>query len=1018
MREFPPFRLDSVNQCLWRRGSTGADERILLSPSEYGVLEHLVERAGQLVTHRQLLDAVWPQMAIEPQAVKSKVFHLRRVLDDDPRQPRFIETLPRRGYRFVGKLAPPVSKDPTPAPAPEVELVGREGAIAELWACVRGASAGKPQVVFITGEAGIGKTALAEEFQRRLTASGSGWRIAHGQCVEGFGTKEPFYPVLQAVAQLCRAAGGSSVVETIATHAPTWLVQLPAFLTREHRETLKQEILGATRERMLREICEAFQTLSATDPLVLILEDLHWADSSTLDLVSAIARYPISARIVLIATYRSTDLTRSAQPLHALKRDLVARHLCRELVLQPLAEPEIAAYLAQGPERSDVPEELAALLHRRTEGNPLFMIAVLEHLVGSGLVERTAKAWRLRRPASEISFEVPESLRQMIGAQIERLDEAEQRALEVGAIAGMSFAPAISAPAADLESGMFETCCNALTQRGHILRLAGVQELPDNEIVQRYSFVHALYREVLYERQTPARRATLHRRLAVRLEDLFAPALDHVAPEVAHHAEKGSDWPRAVKYLRRAADAAAKRLSLEGARANLQHALALAGRLTSPERETAEIEILFSQAGMYLATLDARVVDTLTILREKAAEHGLIDVQVRALVDLAYPLAWNSTERSLEVIDQALRLSEHERDPLERARTRARCMVRRLMARGWNAEDAAANQRAMDEIRRLGTKEDVAWHLIDGGFIEVTSSRYRQAQCDVADSLTLLREIHDEEIPLGYIAAQRLREYVVPWSLTMLGQWGDARREFDAAISLADRNTDPFGSGVLRLIRCWLQLFAMDFAGVRSVCAPLLSTAQPPGQMFGRHLCLTLSGAAEAGLGNHDVAFERLLAAREEMDGHVALLDWYSRFWQRWALAHLWMSAGDPVRAREEAELFVANATASAERSWQALAWETHARVALATGDLRGGTDSIGRALTAIENVEAPVAAWQAHATAADVAHARGDTLAATHHRQSSREIILGLVSSLGPDDELRRTFLAAPRVAAVIRDG
>jgi DNA-binding winged helix-turn-helix (wHTH) protein/tetratricopeptide (TPR) repeat protein len=1017
MREFPPFRLDPLNQCLWRRSSSGEDERILLTPSEYGVLHHLVERAGQLVTHRQLLDAVWPQTAIEPQAVKSKVFHLRRVLDDDPRQPRFIETLPRRGYRFVAKIATPPATDDAPASVPEVGLVGREGALAELWACLQSASAGKPQVVFIAGEAGIGKTALAEDFQRRVTAKRPNWRIAHGQCVEGFGTKEPFYPVLQAVGQLCRDVG-SRVVDTLASHAPTWLVQVPAFLTREHRETLKQEILGATRERMLREICDALQTITVTEPLVLILEDMHWADSSTLDLVSALARYPMSARILVIATYRSTDLTRSAQPLHALKRDLIARHLCREVVLQPLAEPEIAAYLARGQETADVPEQLAALLHRHTEGNPLFMIAVLEHLIGSGLVERTGNTWLLRRPASEISLEVPEGLRQMIGAQIDRLDESEQRVLEVGAIAGMSFAPAISAPAADLDAGMFEARCNSLTQRGHVLRLAGTQELPDNQIVQRYSFVHALYREVLYERQTPAWRATLHRRLAERLEDVFARSLDQVAPEVAHHAEKGSDWVRAVKYLRRAADAAAKRLSLEGARANLQHALALAGRLASPDRATAEIEILFSQAGMYLATLDARVVDTLTILREKAAEHGLVDVEVRALVDLAYPLAWSNSERSIEVIDRALRLSEGQRDPLERARTRARCMVRRLMVRGWDAEDAHENQRAMAEIRRLGTKEDFAWHLIDGGFIEVNSSAYRQARRDVTDSLTLLREVHDEVIPLGYIAAQRLREFVVPWSLTLLGEWGDARREFDAAIALADRNADPFGSGVLRLLRCWLQLFAMDFSGVRSVCAPILSAAEPPGQLFGRHLCLTLSGVAEAGLGNHEVAFERLLTAREEMDRHGAVLDWYSRFWQRWALTNLWLSTGDLARAREESELFVANATASAERTWQALAWETHARVALAANDLGVGHDSIGRALTAIENVEAPVAAWQAHATAADIAGARADTSAATNHRQASRDIILGLASSLGSDEELRRSFLAAPRVASLIQEG
>src|SRR6476620_6222278 len=131
MKEFPPFRLDPTNQCLWRRRSSGEDERILLTPTEYGVLDHLVERAGRLVTHRELLDAVWPQTAIEPQAVKSKIFQLRRVLDDDPKQPRYIETLPRRGYRFVAPLERRAPEVPH-GEEPSRPLVGREGALGAL----------------------------------------------------------------------------------------------------------------------------------------------------------------------------------------------------------------------------------------------------------------------------------------------------------------------------------------------------------------------------------------------------------------------------------------------------------------------------------------------------------------------------------------------------------------------------------------------------------------------------------------------------------------------------------------------------------------------------------------------------------------------------------------------------------------------------------------------------------------------------------------------------------------------
>ena len=104
MTELYPFRLDPANQCLWRRTGTGGEERVLLTRTEFGILDHLVARAGQLVTHRELLDAVWPGTAIEPQVVKNKIFHLRRLLEDKPNHPRYIETLSRRGYRFVGRL--------------------------------------------------------------------------------------------------------------------------------------------------------------------------------------------------------------------------------------------------------------------------------------------------------------------------------------------------------------------------------------------------------------------------------------------------------------------------------------------------------------------------------------------------------------------------------------------------------------------------------------------------------------------------------------------------------------------------------------------------------------------------------------------------------------------------------------------------------------------------------------------------------------------------------------------------
>jgi hypothetical protein len=238
------------------------------------------------------------------------------------------------------------------------------------------------------------------------------------------------------------------------------------------------------------------------------------------------------------------------------------------------------------------------------------------------MVEHDQGGWRLRCPASEIVLQVPETLRQMIGAQIERLNATEQRVLEGAAIAGMTFTPAIRAPTVNMDPSSFEDCCDALARRNHILRLAGTRELPDGQVVQRYEFVHALYREVLYQRQAPARRAMLHRRGAERMEELFAGSLDDVASELAYHFEQGSDWTRAVKYRRRVAEVAGRQGARERAKANLKHALALTARLPATERLVSGVEVLDALAGIYLATQDEAVMETLTLLRSEPPSTG------------------------------------------------------------------------------------------------------------------------------------------------------------------------------------------------------------------------------------------------------------------------------------------------------------------------------------------------------------------------------------------------------------
>ena len=150
--------------------------------------------------------------------------------------------------------------------------------------------------------------------------------------------------MLKAVGELC-GVGGDSILQTLAMQAPTWLIQFPALLKPERRQMLQREIAGATTGRMLREIAEALDTITSETPLLLIFEDLHWVDYSTVDLISELARRQRPTGLLLVGTYRPLDVTLSEHPINVLKQDLLVHQLCEEIPLEPLAEPDIAEYL-------------------------------------------------------------------------------------------------------------------------------------------------------------------------------------------------------------------------------------------------------------------------------------------------------------------------------------------------------------------------------------------------------------------------------------------------------------------------------------------------------------------------------------------------------------------------------------------------------------------------------------------------------------------------------------------------
>jgi predicted ATPase len=557
-----------------------------------------VEHAGRLVTQDELLEALWPATYVNPGVLRKYILEIRRRLGDRADTPIFIETLPKRGYQFV---APVIDESAagTWAAAGTNRIVGREPALAELSSYLSQARRSERQIVFITGELGIGKTALADEFQRRARVDSPGVRIARGQCVEGYGGMEAYYPVLEALGELCQESEG--VVRILAKQAPTWLVQFPALVSNKQRDMLQREILGATRERMLREIGEALEAITSEKPLLLVLEDLHWADASTIDFISALARRRAPAKLMLIGTYRPADVKPAEHPLEAVKQDLLVHRLCHEIVLQPLEEAEVAEYLGIEWEGAAVPEGFAGLIHRYTGGNPLFMCAVLEHMQDRGLITAEHGVWHIETPLENIDLEAPESLRHMIELQIERLSEEEQRVLEIASVLRkFPLSVAIGAAVSNLEPDTVEELLDGLARRHQVVRSVGVRNYRTGPS-PCYEFVHVLYREVFYSRLGPARRKKLHRRVAENLEALHVFTETEVASELAQHFELGEDWLRAIKYLQFAADIAGWRFEPRQAASILEHALELVKKLPEAERAEYQSTILEDLAKIYIA---------------------------------------------------------------------------------------------------------------------------------------------------------------------------------------------------------------------------------------------------------------------------------------------------------------------------------------------------------------------------------------------------------------------------------
>jgi predicted ATPase len=603
-RRFPPFRLDPANAQLWR-----GKVEISLRRKTFDVLRHLVDRSGQLVTKAELLDAVWRGVSVSDSMPAICVAELRRALGDNARTPQFIETVHRRGYRFIAQVATGTAGETTGKPLPVAKspkpiIVGREEELVQLQSWYADALEGQRRVIFVAGEAGIGKTAFVESFLDSIEQEDS-VLIGRGQCVEQYGAGEPYRAVLEALSRLSKELGGERVVELLSRFAPTWLAQMPELLAGEERLRLQNEVQGVTQQRMLREMTHALEAIAAESPLVLMLEDLHWSDFSTLELISVIARRSEPARLMFVGTFRPVETLVGNHPLRTMKQELEVHRYCEELRLRLLSENDVLDYLARrfAGDGSHQYGTLAPIIHARTDGNPLFVVNVVDYLLGkAGLVMRSPEVRELEALMAE-NFDPPRSIREMIERNLERLKPEEQVVLEGASVAGPEFSAASVAAALERSQDEIEACCTRLSRHEQFVSAQGPITWPDGTISTGFRFQHALYQEVLYSRLAAGHQLRLHRRIALREEAGYGERAGEVATELAYHYSRANDKDKAVQYLRLAGERAAARGAVVEAAAHLKRGLELIETLPdTPERRERELATQTTLGPVLIAT--------------------------------------------------------------------------------------------------------------------------------------------------------------------------------------------------------------------------------------------------------------------------------------------------------------------------------------------------------------------------------------------------------------------------------
>ena len=486
-------------------------------------------------------------------------------------------------------------------------FVGRESEMAWLEERLAAAVAGSGSVAFVTGERGVGKSALIGEFLRRVRTGTTPVTVAAGRCAETKGPGEAFLPFLDAVGRLLTSRGRDQASELLRTYSPTVCVQMPTGLLPDPDGALRRQTTGATKERLIRETGDFFEAACRTFPIVLFIEDLQWADPASVDLLHHVGCRLARQRMLIVAALRRADMDMVNAHLKRSLLDLTSRGVAHECALGALSERDAGAYLEARFPRHRLSASVVPALHARSEGLALFMRSLVDLLVERGDVVWDGETWTLARAAEELDLAPDKGLRELVRDHLEGLTGPEREILEAASVADREFLSPVIARLVGREVRQVEEDLGRLCRVRRLIVDSREETLPDGTSAARYRFAHSLYAEALREDIVVSRRRELHREVASCLRSHWGIEAPQLATEIARHCEEGGDYAGAIASRGHAGDNAARLFAYAQAEEHYDWAFRGIEKLPEGERSAPAIDLHRKRGAVRLA--QARFVE-------------------------------------------------------------------------------------------------------------------------------------------------------------------------------------------------------------------------------------------------------------------------------------------------------------------------------------------------------------------------------------------------------------------------